>query len=125
MNHFLHQDEHLQYAAAAHGTPNTRLYFSASTHKMRHKCVEQGVILTGTHTHTTRCATLRLCPAAMKALAALTQGPVRIGSASLGPGELPVAAHQVVLHVVAPSGRVTTDGALVRLFPRVPSDVTL
>lgn len=81
------------------------------------------MILTGTHT--TRCETLSSRSMVMKALAALTQGPVRIGGTSFGPGELAVATHQVVLHVVAPPSRVTTDGALVRLFPCVPSDVTL
>lgn len=62
---------------------------------------------------------------AMKALMDLALGPVRIGSSSLGSGKLAMAPHQVILHVVAPHGRVTTDGALVGLFPRVPSDVTL
>lgn len=62
---------------------------------------------------------------AMKALVDLAQSPVRIGSSSLGSGKLAMAPHQVILHVVAPHSRVTTDGTPVGLFPCVPSDVTL
>lgn len=61
----------------------------------------------------------------LKALMDLVKSPVRIGSPSSGgSGRLAVAPNQVVLHVVAPHSRVTTDGALVRLFPCVTSDVT-
>lgn len=65
------------------------------------------------------------CLMRIKALMNLIKSPVRIGSPSSGDsGRLAVAPNHVVLHVVTPHSRVTTDGALVRLFPCVTSDVT-
>ena len=75
--------------------------------------------------HTKSYAIYKSHPMAMKAMMGLAQGPVRISSSSLVSGKLAMAPQQVILHVVAPHGRVTTDGTLVGLFPCVPSNVTL
>lgn len=71
------------------------------------------------------CNGSRAVPHENKGTYNLIKSPVRIGSPSSGgSGRLAVAPNHVVLHVVTPHSRVTTDGALVWLFPCVTSDVT-